>query len=551
LAAAAKVKLSCWDQFVGAVWQTPAERGASDRMRAAIERARIAKLNEALDLGLKGSERGKKNGEWRLRIVKCSASKLLWTLDAYSASNRAFGWKECTAFCERVYYLRDQIERLAKGGKTPEGLDLKTVDEVRAYLSGLLSDPVYQALKDQDVALVNFLQILCIKLSRADGRPAFRQYSRDVALSDPEHHALDDLAPAMGNRLTKFWAHSRDGIGGKILWGATHRKAVSHSVKSQRKPLKYNSHKRNPSFLGHEFERNDGGSVRRMQFVWGPGITGDDIAEHGLLPAYKKFRIREIRFNYQDTHVPHEFHRIRRAVEISAKPGYEGRLNHVLLGFETKAGHASLKKASSVEEFISSYRDMLKSDFRQPPASHGKNAGSGVYIPQDFLSDGEIETILVVARDLLKLLGVDAALQDKEFRKEARRAALFVLDGMISSALLYKQMGKLRPESEKDPAIDDDLQTDIVTAACKQGIDRGPVQANGLRLFYRWMTSDEPLSFAEFEEIAGSTLGRARIVEGRNILFKKYSVFDTFLRMASNGKSKAIHVQMDALRRSL
>lgn len=510
------------------------ERGATKQLRNAIESSRMAKLREALHLGLSGPEKGKKQGQESLSAIRTDDQVFFTMTRLFSELHDPESWENCKTFVNRILRLRDRIEKRGD-----------SVEKIRVELSRILKDSIYQKLKDEDSPLINFLQILCIKLYSADGSGAFRQYAKDVGLIYPEKHKLKDLSSVMTKQLNKFFSHNRNNLGRQICWGISNPKAVIHSIYSNITRFnwarKYNSHQKNPSLIGHTLSYGD----KSVRFVWGPGFTGDEIVEHGLLPAYKKFDIRELRFNHQDTHNNAEFHRIQDGFAITSKFGYEGRLDHVLLGFDTKAKNRAFQSVETIKQFINSYRQILSTDVRTPP-KHQNKTGSGVYIPRDLLKDHELSRIFDLLENLFHQMKIDSLLQETKSRDLTIRAMLMVFDAAISSAIVHKHLQKL-PEKQIDPSIDEDLQTNIVTSACKQGIDRAAGQANALRLAHRAFSNQAPLTQEEFAEISGSTLGRARLVEGRNILHSRYLVFDAFLNLISKNET-VFHQTMQDLR---
>ncbi len=519
--------------FWGRFSYSSSERGATRRLREKIETARVAKLHEALFLGLQGAEKGKKKSQGSIRHIKNAQIEGL-----VAELNRESGI-DSKRFVHRVLLLRNQIHYLHKMKKTgtrPDQLysEFDSVEKIRAYLSKLLDDPVYRALKDKDLALINFLQILSIKLYRADVSRELREYADDLELSSKT--GIKGLCHSVQTRLKKFWAHHRDTIFGKLAWALPRLLGeVWHSWESERKPLQYNSHEKNPSFVGHTFER-DG---KKAQFVWGPGMTGDSIVELGLLPAYQKFNQYEIRFNHQDVKKNHEFERIQKGFEIS--DASNGHLIHVILGFETKAEALAHKEIGSANAFLTEYKALL-SDFRKPPTKEG----SGVYIKEKDLSDERFNQILKLAPQILTAMGMDEKLAgaDKKEKELLVQQMCWVMDSMIQSVIVWDKLDSLTLPD--DPDLDEDLKILIVTSACKQGIDRGPVQANGMRLFFHALKSGELLTDDEYREIGATMVGRALVAEERNILEEKYQVFHTAVDNLENPE-ETLHAAMSQL----
>src|SRR6185436_4087070 len=110
----------------------------------------------------------------------------------------------------------------------------------------------------------------------------------------------------------------------------------------------------NPNFSAHSFKI--GG--KELKFYYGPGPTGNPVFEHGVLPAYEKFGVFELRFNHQDTSNRHEYVRIQelqRIVDENPKV-----LKHALLGFDTKMKNNKHVEFDDPAQFFAAFREYLK-----------------------------------------------------------------------------------------------------------------------------------------------------------------------------------------------
>ena len=514
--------------FFRQIWT---ERNVTANLRDRIEKSRIFKLHEALNIVLTGPKKGQMGEAGWNQLTDLDLfqdyEKTIKEFTTAKQSHETILWDDYQKFTNRVLALRSRIKNLYERSNKNGFRYFDSIQKIREELGKILQDPIYQKLKDQDLTHINFLQILCVKLSRADGNEAFRAYAKDLSLVGPNDQ-LKDLETNMSDRLNRIFSHNRKNKGRTFLWSITHPLNTLHSLfGSHISPKNYNSHQNNPSFAGHTFTRDK----RSVQFVWGPGFTGDPIFEHGLLPAYKKFEIHETRFNYQDRSHKSENERINLGFKITDP---STNIDHILLGYDTKAKYEPFASVTTVDQFVAAYKNLLT-----------EGEVNGIRMDEKLLSKEVLNSIMHEAQELFAKMGIEPELTDKKTRDLGVRTMLMFLDAMISSAIIYKQLGAAK---KIKPGMDKDLQTDVVTAACKQGIDRGPIQSNALRLVYRHFSTKDPLTQDELAEIGGSTLGRARIVEGRNIIQRKYDVFDHFLHFVAKPEvSTHLHESMKTL----
>lgn len=506
-------------------------------LREEVETARMKKLGTALHVQLTGIHRGVELPEGVLSEILYPLARSSFVEAAFKSDSEAsldrssLGYRAAEQWIQSVADLAEKIERLSqKNGPVEVG----TLDSIRHEMSVLMgpvnSYPIYEMLIDSDHPAVNFLQILSIKLIAADGEPILASHARRLGVpSENQSYPVGSLADAIGGKLKQFtpFLHNHDRTINRIWWGIHHPMRMLHTFQSDLSPMTYNPSRGNPSYLGPRFERTVGQESKTLQAYYGPAPTGDRVFEFGLLPAYRKFGLFEIYFNYQDTSHAPEKARIDEIRRIAAKPENKDCLKHVVMGFDAKVAHPNMKALiqsfKTVEEFIAGYSHFVLDGARD------LKTGTGIEIAKDLLSDDQLKGIFSSAQEFFLKMGVQEKLSDpQQKKKDIAEMMVMDIDARIASAILYQAFEKA---PTLQPNLDKDLATCYVSARCKQHIDRGAVQSNTLRIYYRMFEDDSPLSQTEFEEICGGILGRAPNVEHRNILFKRYKRFDSLMRL--------------------
>jgi len=528
-------------------------------MQETVEMARIAKLESALHLKLTGIDRGtgldehsfsevsRKRGEpYKEAIIEKTYKKFIGlsddeTLSSEDKSN--FEYQAAQKFINGVFDLAAKIELLDCLCKIGI-VNVDSVDGIRKEMSdlmgplmaptrkgGLEARPgIYETLADCDHPAVNFLQILSIKIHAADGEPILSEKARQSGIDlQKGPYPMGQLADAIKGHLKQFapLTFNHDRMINKLWWAIQHPKRAYHSFQSEQDPLIYNPNQGNPSYLGPRFERSDGDAMKTMQAYYGPSPTGDRVFEFGLLPAYRKFGIFEIYFNYQDTtHAP-EKARIEEIQRIAAKPENKDCLKHVVLGFDAKIKNPQMQDLilnfKTVAEFFQGYESFVMKGVRDLKLE------TGFAIPQELLSDAQLKGIFASSREFFLKMGLEPKLNDPKWKKKDLAEMMIMdIDARIASAIIYQQLNRV---PDRQAGVDKDLTTCYVSARCKQHIDRGAVQSNALRLYFRMFEDDSYLTQREFEEISGGILGRAPNVENRNILFHRYKRFDSLMRL--------------------
>ncbi|MES2273059.1 MAG: hypothetical protein V4487_02575 [Chlamydiota bacterium] len=523
-------------------------------MNKKVEIERIEKLVSAFDLELCGKHRGKK-----LKIPQTS----IWTFkddnsigEQVKRMGPAFAgvteesvtdvqYKECRTFIKGVLDLRDEMIKVSYLSREEGYLPLGSVDKIRKWISQLTENRVYLKLIDIDNPIINFLQILCIKLNTADGDAQLSRYARgrlgnvpkDMSSQEPQRHSMGQLADVLCNQLNQFRPTEKaDSKPQWLLWACGNPLRVMNAGKSHLSPEVrksfaievYLPHKGNPSYLGPKFLYEGDRGSKTIQAYYGAAPTGDRIFEFGLLPAYKKFNISEIYFNFQDMSEKREKERILQIEKISKDAGY---FKHVVLGFETKVKNEdmkiTLKNYQTVNQFFLCYKEGI---------FNGSLSETGFSIPKDLLTEEQLTSLFTMAETYFSKAGLDEILKNanKKTKQKYGEMMIMAIDAMICASILYKHFESISFDRDRNPDIDLDLQTHYVSARCKQHIDRGAVESNAMRLFYRLFEDDSYLTDQEFLEISGGILGRAQSVENRDILYRKYERFDTLMRFIGN-----------------
>jgi len=540
-----------------------------------IAKAQVASVSDSLRIVLSGSEMGQLKNE---RIEMNETGLVDGLLLAYrkekgvvaGASTRAAAKK----LARETMEIRSKIERMADGEAVPEGMRGLIGD-----LSRVMKSPFYQTVEAQDSDAANFLQFIAVKLIAADGSRALSNYGKKC-LGPLEEDSFSPvrLADLMSDYLKKP-GFSYKGLN-RALYVVCHPDLTVHSIESELDPLGYDASKGNPNFSAHTFEE-DG---KKMTFYFGPGPTGNPIFEHGVLPAYEKFGVFELRFNHQDTSKRSEYFRVKEILRMGRENPEV--LRHALLGFDTKMTRNKTVEFNDPDAFFKSYREYVKNGAR---GQKTRTKHSGFDIPDRLLSDPELDVAIGKAQEFCSALSRDNPFWNEMMRLKgpsgcaakveslwhkakdnpkalypllnpgkARMAKMMQLitDTFLTLGMLYRSFDAITPEMA-DRAFDEKLDRDLTalrtSGACKQNVDRAVVENMSLRLFFRWAKSDKPLTREEVYEIAGAVFGRARLVDDRLIMHNRYKILDDLLRFVGSapGGVSAAHKLLKGYRGAL
>lgn len=484
-------------------------QSAASRLQQSVEEARRQALTSVLKIQLSGEDRGK--------LLEEGIPSELFSLRLNPMANDG-------PFLQGTLRLAKRIER--------KEMDL---DQVRHEMSELMGSTAYQKGIDTDHPAVNFLQFLSIKLFAADGEALLADHSRRElkGCQKKRTYTVGDLADRIGARLKSFFPlrFNHDSLINRFLWIVLHPVRAWHALQSERYGVHgYNPNHGNPSYLGPRFELSHEAEKKAMQAYYGPCPTGDRVFEFGLLPAYKKLGLFEIYFNYQDMTHKQENARIREIDRIASE--HPETLLHVVLGFDAKVKAPEMKalihQFSTVDQFVQGYQDFVMKRGRS------LDGGAGISIPRSLLSDEQLSGIFESAKEFYHELGL-AIPESPSQKKKSAEMMIHDIDARIAAACLYQAFKRV--PSNPIPGLDQDLASCYVSARCKQHIDRGAVQSNTLRLYFRMFENDSELSEREFDEIAGGILGRALNVEDRHILHHRYERFDHLMRFIGDQHS--------------
>jgi hypothetical protein len=354
-----------------------------------------------------------------------------------------------------------------------------------------------------------------------------------------------------------------------LLYIACHPLSAMHSAASEMDPLGYDPSEGNPPFSAHTFQSGN----KKLIFYYAPGPTGNPIFEHGILPAYEKFNVFEIRFNHQDTIKKSEYYRVKEIQRIGDENPQV--LRHALIGFDTKMKKNRNLQFQNARSFFANYASYVKKGVR---GHENQKEHSGFNIPAHLLNDAQIDHVLAKAERFCTELSQNNPFWNKKMQKkgpsslsnaarlfwkaaQGDREALYplyhpgkkrmakmmqlVTDTYLTLAMISRSLDAITPVMVKqtlDEKLDKDLAALRTSGACKQNVDRAVVQNISLRLFFRWIENPAPLTREEVYEIIGAVFGRARLVDDRKIIEKRFVILEDLLRFigsAPNGVMRA------------
>lgn len=478
-----------------------------------IETREIEHLYTALTIGLSGEEK------W---CINSSKNSLQW--DDHSLckeiESKGIAKEDALYFAKKVLKLRNAVYELKagliKGEKVEVGSVEKVFEKYQKYARSERFMRIFSILESEDCKVINFLKALAVKFQSTNIEEILIQNAKEelgpVEKDLPDGYSIGKIGEAMLAHQDEI-RFRRDRWYQKLIWAITNPVAFYHSWESLVLPDVYNSRDTNPFHAVHSIEINDAqGNKHLARLIAGPSPFND--------PVFKKIFLKdayELRFDIMDTNKKHEYSMIRNLEAIAQESN--GHLEHVLFGFQIKKDRGYLNH-DRIEPLIDGYEKILldSRSLRKYKSDHG------VVIKKNHLSDEQIRAACEETKILMQELNPD--LSDLG----VRHAVLVAVDAMIALGIIQNYF-KNHKEILTNPNIDPDLKSVYITAACKQCYDRGPVYLSAMMLFLRSLNSSEPLSDSEFYRIAGLSLFRAPLNEGREQQSQKAKVFFSLTQM--------------------
>lgn len=518
-----------------------------------IQKTEEAKLNafkKALNVRLtrknkNGKEDSKTIKEW-LALKKGEHHPILIIVEQYENKGKEPQKHilEINDFLNKVLNVKEMIE-----GEEP-------TEEIRAAIDRAMETNTYQLLKNENEnPAVEFLQVLAIKDVSTPTKNVLKEYGEKVIgpLKQKEY-SWEDLANLLDRPIKEKLAFQRNGPISSAIWGITHPLDVVHSIKATLFPLEYNPHESNPNMADSPFHDPNNPS-KQMQFYYGPTPTGDRLFNDGVLVYMDKLRkrgilVHELRENFQNTHQKSE------AARISEMQKYEkdhpDSMRFISLSFDSEAMKMKTETWVSFETaadfFNNVYTPYVTGDGEEKAyrsIAEPKN-DNGIYISYKALpNDQDIEGALTCAKEIFDTLSQNNSYWNSlknEGKKGKQRLGRMMQVGthaIISIRAILHSFEEVKNQQEEiqkqcDQQLDQDLTVSRVSGACKQDIDRAIVENIALQLFFRLLIKDTPLTPDEVYSIAGAVIGRARLVEGRLIQWKRYEILSDLLHFVGS-----------------
>ncbi len=449
-------------------------------------------------------------------------------------------------------------------------------DTIRMLIDTAMATPVYQQLKREANPAVEFLQVLAVKDLSTNGEKALSNYGRKaLGELDSETYTFGELASLLDAPTGAFFAFQRNGLLSTLFWMIAHPCEALHSLESDWFPLEFNGHRGNPNLHGFDLDYSMGlGDHKKIKFYYGPGPTGDRLYSDGVLIWMDKLEIKkgldvhELRFNFQNMRHKSEALRIFEMLRYEKIFGSNGpnrdSMRLMSISFDTEAMditptfqlrgqeftpkafmllYAKYVMANDGLEDTSPTIEAIQDDAtRHVEGDHQDD--NGYYVGELAISSEDYKEGLITASTLFEAIKPDNAHWNKlmaEGEKGIQRLGRMMQLGTHAIVQLGSVMTSLKDissESDIEAALDGRLDADLaasrLSGACKQDIDRGVVENIALRLFFHLLKTNEPLTQQDVYSIAGAVLGRARIVEGRLLQWKRYEILSDLLHFIND-----------------
>lgn len=546
-----------------------------------IRAARLTSLQQGFSVSLKGNE--------SLEGVKLQTEKpfTAWSKDRLSSicygqllpprtqteGRRASDLQrretqtQVKAYIDRVFDIKEAIFT----GKDP--------DAIRSMIHEAMSTAVYQQLKNhtQNPA-IEILQVLAVRDLCTDGRGALLNYGRKVLGELPkEEFSWGELATLLDHQAGDCLAFQRNGIGSTIIWGIAHPFEALHCTESSWFPLEFNGHQGNPNFSGYDFQLNVDGEEKEMHFYYGPGPTGDLLYNDGVLIWMDKqgVSVHELRQNFQNMH--HEPEAMRIFEMLRYEQEHPDSMRLLSTSFDTEAMDMPQSfitspftpqafmllyakytmselgiddTARSIDEITDDKTRHVEGDHREDNGYYvGKKVMSSLHFKDAIKTSEKIYVDLQEKGVRDQIAGAHShwsnlmALGEKGKQRLGRMMQLGT-HAVVSVGAVVSSLNEICGKEELEQVFEDKLHQDMVASrvsgACKQDIDRAVVENVALRLYFRLLNDPSPLTKDEIYSIVGAVIGRARIVEGRLLQWKRYEILSDLLHFVNDQEGQEI-----------
>lgn len=505
------------------------------------------------------------------RMRRLRRDQLIQNAKGLVESRTSLKEREIVKMIDRIIKIREKIETFHKKGSGDlEGL--------RNDIKRILEMPIYQELEDDERCYaVNFLQVLTVKLLNTNVEELLQTFGsrliEDCGVRIEGSVAPGEFSQVIDTCITQEIGTFRNqnqtedtvlgraaGLIKMIFWRLAHPGVTIQSLKSSFcSPKNYDSAKGNPQFAAHCFCKGD----KKIQSYYGPGPTGDPLDEHGLLSWCMKVGTFVVRYNYQDASHSSEHKRLLEAEALvervsQRKTKIESRkqsfvkmpVQMVVCGFDTKNKRhpwtMDKKGVYTVEHFFSTFSDFFWGKDQEGTLLTGTQAkcrridpdrseDNGFSIPEKTLSDDQLKLTLNYAQQFCEKLSnttywIKLAETPKE-RERLTKVMHLVIDGFL--ALGVNQQGFASIPDQIPEGIDPALMAFFSVGACKQDIDRGPIENTVLKLFdFLAQKGGSDLSLRSEEALSslGALKGRALLVDGREIMESRLRILKDLLQ---------------------
>ncbi|HSX26005.1 MAG TPA: hypothetical protein VLE89_03255 [Chlamydiales bacterium] len=408
-------------------------------------------------------------------------------LKNYSGTNK----NKAEAFIDRVIAIRQTIKQL------PYDVKIGSVEkEVYNPLNALVQENFFQELPGDD-PVRQFIESVGYQLGSTDGQAVLDYHVRQVLGPVKETGNYGQLAEVADNYLSEV-GFKRDNLVETISWGMHNRTSANQSRRAKKDD--YNANLNNPTLIGHEFVRKG----KKIPLVYGPAITpGDHLYEQAVVPALQGNGEKELRLDYLDEDAGNEKWMIEKADEVAEKSN--GTVEHIHVGFDEKKKLA--KEETTLDNLLKRYVGRMRLDQEKNTFAH--------HVPEEHFNEA-----VKIIKELFEGVEIDA---------RTNRLILHTLDAFLTLGMI------------------ETTDATRIHSNCRQGIDRGAVK-NAILLLLDHLKTGEPLTEGAIYHILSPMLARSNIVEGRNILLKRYQIFHDFaiaVGQAEDRFRKAINNYLD------
>lgn len=440
-----------------------------------------------------------------------------------------------------IQLLNDIIDIINRSDSIDSNIQ---AEDVLEKLDEIIQSKFYTTLQESNPnhPILLLLQNLAFAGMTADGSTALREYGRNITDIPREKtdFSFAECATIMDKILSAPFSSHRNNPISDIFWGICNPLRAWHAWGSSMTPTEFNAHYGNSYFVDSKFINPNPHSPDRTT---ASRIIGPTPTNKGLYRAYlshlQRNELMESRIGQQGPIKRSENERHTKLYEEYADFRNSGTLDFSIFSFDapimkTPSGYINTQNTLTATDFIAEYKEFITKNDNHRRTSSKQTDDNGFNISEKGLSDDRIDDAFKTASDCFEKISINNPFWTQLSTTTKGKERLCRMMQLGTQAIMRVDMIYQGLNNSDGPKLG------IVSEACKQDVDRGPVLNVATTLFFRLLSNSDPLTKDEMHSIIGTAVGRAMMVDDRLILWERYEVLSDLLHFIGDSNNVAI-----------